>query len=187
MTLVARYPLLDLSGVIARSLVATTLFFAAPGAACSADTLTLSIGRPASGEDIARWDIDIGPDGAGLPNGNGTARGGEAIYVDKCAACHGIDGKLGRDKLAGEDKYRTVGNHWPYATTLFDYIRRAMPSPEPGSLSDDEVYALTAYVLYLNDIVAIDDDVTRDTLPDIDMPARKHFVPDNRRGGPEVR
>jgi cytochrome c len=107
----------------------------------------LSIGRAASATDIARWDIDVGPDGAGLPAGSGTAWQGEAIYAGKCAGCHGPDGRQGRDKLAdspGETQYKTVGNYWPYATTLFDYIRRAMPPATPGSLTGTEVYALTA-------------------------------------------
>ena len=95
---------------------------------------SLAIGRTAAERDIARWDIDIGPDGAGLPEGAGNAADGEPVYLLKCASCHGADGRLGRDKLVGNGKYRTVGNHWPYATTLFDYIRRAMPAPEPTSI-----------------------------------------------------
>jgi len=150
----------------------------------------LSIGRPASAADIARWDIDIGPDGAGLPTGSGTAQQGEPVYAEKCASCHGPDGKRGRNKLAGspgEKGKRTVGNYWPYATTLFDYIRRAMPPSAPGSLHDTEVYALTAYILHLNSIIAADMQINADSLANIDMPARDRFIPDDRRGGAEVR
>ena len=151
---------------------------------------TSSIGRAASAADIARWDIDVGPQGAGLPAGGATARQGEPIYVEKCAGCHGADGQKGRDKLAGPlegAQNRTVGNYWPYATTLFDYIRRAMPPAEPGSLTDAEVYALTAYILHLNTIIPADQQMNAESLPEVSMPALDRFVPDDRRGGPEVR
>ena len=150
----------------------------------------LAIGRAASAADIARWDIDVGPDGAGLPAGGATARQGESVYAAKCAGCHGGDGQKGRDKLAGpltDGRHKTVGNSWPYATTLFDYIRRAMPLAEPGSLTDAEVYGVTAYVLYLNTLIPADQQMNAESLPEVDMPARGRFVPDNRRGGPEVR
>lgn len=151
---------------------------------------TLAIGRPATAADITPWDTDIAPDGTGLPAGGATALQGEPIYAAKCAACHGTDGQKGRDKLAGpltDSKYNTVGNYWPYATTLFDYIRRAMPLAEPGSLTDAEVYALTAYVLYLNTLIPADQQMNAESLPAVVMPARARFVPDDRRGGPEVR
>lgn len=150
----------------------------------------LSIGRPASAADIARWDLDIGPDGEGLPDGGGTALDGGPVFTAQCAGCHGEDGKRGRDRLAGpaDDRRRpNVGNRWPYATTLFDYIRRAMPPAAPGSLTDDEVYALTARILYLNGLIRADREINAATLPAIVMPARARFVPDNRRGGPEIR
>ncbi len=150
----------------------------------------LSIGRPASAADIARWDIDIGPDGTGLPDGGGTALDGAPIFAALCADCHGPDGRRGRDRLAGprDDQQRpNVGNRWPYTTTLFDYIRRAMPPATPGSLSDTEVYALTAHILNLNALIPADRELNAETLPMIVMPARARFVPDNRRGGPEVR
>jgi len=149
-----------------------------------------SIGRAASAADIARWDIDIGPDGAGLPAGGATARQGEPVYTEKCAGCHGVDGRKGLDKLAGpltDTRRKTVGNYWPYATTLFDYIRRAMPLAAPGSLTDTEVYGLTAYVLYLNTLVPVDQPMNAESLPEVAMPARDRFVSDDRRGGPEVR
>lgn len=150
----------------------------------------LSIGRTASSADIARWDIDVGPDGAGLPVGSGTPRQGESVFAEKCASCHGADGQRGRNKLAGpsnDTEKRTVGNYWPYATTLFDYIRRAMPPSTPGSLTNAEVYALTAHILYLNSIIDVDTRINADTLPKVNMPARARFVPDNRRGGAEIR
>jgi len=161
-----------------------------PGVSYAETPDRLSIGRIASAADIARWDIDVGPDGAGLPPGNGTAQQGEPIYAEKCVTCHGPDGRQGRDKLAGspgETREKTVGNYWPYATTLFDYIRRAMPPTKPGNLADTEVYALTAYILHLNSIVTVDQVIDAESLPKIDMPARNHFAPDDRRGGTEVR
>lgn len=151
---------------------------------------TLSIGRAATPADIARWDIDIGPDGAGLPPGNGDARRGASVYAERCAGCHGTNGRKGRDKLAGppgDRTTKTVGSFWPYATTLFDYIRRAMPPAAPGSLSDADVYALTAYILTLNAIITPDHEMNAESLPKVSMPARGRFVPDNRRGGAEVR
>ena len=150
----------------------------------------LSIGRDASAADIARQDIDIGPDGAGLPAGGGTARQGEPIYLEKCAGCHGPDGRRGRDKLAGaqdEKRDKTIGNYWPYATTVFDYIRRAMPPAAPGSLTDIEVYSLSAYLLHMNSIIANDAEMNAETLPRVAMPARDLFIPDDRQGGAEVR
>jgi cytochrome c len=160
----------------------------------------LEIGRSATADEILRWDIDVSPTGAGLPPGGATAREGEPTYRAKCAACHGETGREGpNDRLAGRERGdefsfgddlttpRTVGNYWPYATTLFDYTRRAMPAGAPGSLTDDEVYAVTAYVLYLNELVAFDETINAQSLPRVTMPARDRFVPDDRRGGAEVR
>ena len=148
---------------------------------------TLGIGRVADDADVARWDIDVGPDGVGLPAGGGTATQGEPIYLAKCASCHGDDGQTGMDKLAGAERRKTIGSFWPYATTIFDYVRRAMPTTAPGSLTDDEVYALTAYLLYLNDLVPADRVIDAQSLPLVAMPARDRYVADDRRGGPEVR
>jgi mono/diheme cytochrome c family protein len=159
---------------------------------------TFGIGRPASPEEIAALDIDIGPDGAGLPPGSATSADGAPIYAAKCASCHGATGQEGpNDRLVGRapgDAFpfgrdptvpKTIGSYWPYATTVFDYIRRAMPPTAPGSLSDHDVYALTAYLLTLNELIPADAIVDRASLPKVRMPARDHFIPDPR-GGPKV-
>ncbi len=145
-----------------------------------------ALGAPASPEEIARYDISIPPSGAGLPRGSGTARGGAKVYEQKCMACHGAKG-AGKpaDALAGRQgtlgsrtPQRTVGSYWPYATTLFDYVRRAMPITAPLSLSDDEVYAVSAYVLYLNGIIGEDAAMNAQSLPQVKMPNRDGFVSD---------
>jgi cytochrome c len=144
------------------------------------------LGRPATADEIARWDISIGPDGRGLPPGSGTARDGAAVYAQHCAACHGADatGKP-NDALVGgqgtlvapQTALKTVGSYWPYATTLFDYVRRAMPLPAPHSLSDTEVYAVVAYLLQRNGVIGETDVVDARSLPTIKMPNRDSFVP----------
>lgn len=143
---------------------------------------------------IAVWDIDVKPDGEGLPAGRGTVAEGELVYRTRCAACHGATGTEGpNDRLVSTvpwDRWprrRAIGNYWPYATTLFDYIRKAMPQALPGTLTHDETYAVIAYLLYLNEIV--DEAAVMDarTLPAVSMPARDRFVPDDRVGGPTVR
>lgn len=166
------------------------------------DDSTFGFGRHATPEEIAAWDIDVMPDGTGLPAGQGTVPEGELIYAAQCAACHGTTGVEGpNDRLVGREpregfpfgrdptfsSMRTIGNYWPYATTLYDYLYRAMPFDRPGSLEHDEVYALVAFLLYKNEI--IDEDVVMDssTLPAVVMPARDRFVRDNRRGGAEIR
>lgn len=152
-------------------------------------------GGAATPDEIMALDIDVMPDGTGLPEGRGSVSEGKAVYDLKCAVCHGATGVEGpNDRLVGrlpEDaftfgddlsarRYKAIGSYWPYSTTLFDYIRRAMPQTAPGSLTDNEVYALTAYLLYLNDIVDEDAIMNRETLPAIKMPARDRFVPDDR-------
>ena len=142
------------------------------------------LGRPAPAELIAAWDTDVMPDGTGLPPGRGSAQAGEALYRTHCLTCHG-EGGLGDsgDQLAGakmgltdEWPEKTIGNFWPYATTLFDFIRRSKPMQTPGSLSNDEVYALTAYLLNLNGIVGPDAVMDATTLPKVVMPNRNGFV-----------
>jgi cytochrome c len=160
---------------------------------------TLGIGRAAGTVEIAQWNLDVMPDGTGLPPGGGTAADGAPIYASQCANCHGDTGQKGRDWLAGrqpEDAFpfgqqprerKTIGSYWPYATTLFDYIRRAMPQNAPGSLGDDQLYALTAHLLNLNGIIEVNTEMNAQSLPRVRMPARDRFVPDDRRGGEEVR
>ena len=164
-----------------RLAVGAALFVAVPALAQAPQ-----FGQPIAPADIALWDISIGPDGAGLPSGRGTATQGEAVYVAKCQACHGEKG-VGRpnDALVGgigslaPDKppVRTVGSYWPYATTLFDYIRRAMPFQEPKSLTSDEVYAVSAYILNLNGIVGTSDVLDAQSLPKVRMPNQNGFIP----------
>ena len=157
---------------------------------------TFGIGRPATQAEIAAWDIDVGPDGVGLPPGQGTAAEGAATHATKCAACHGKTGKEGpNDVLVGGEPRdvfpsgretqvpRTIGNYWPYPTTVFDYIRRALPPAAPGSLSGDEVYGLVAFLLAANEIVAADAVMDAKALPKVVMPARDKFVPDSRNNG----
>jgi len=142
-------------------------------------------GQPVAPGDIAAWDISIGPDGAGLPAGRGTAALGETVYVAKCQACHGEKGAGkpndplvgGMGSLTGDKPaLKTVGSYWPYATTLFDYVRRAMPFDHPKSLSDDEVYAVSAYILNLNGLIGTNDVLDAQSLPKIRMPNRDGFV-----------
>ena len=141
-------------------------------------------GRPPTPQEIAGWDIDISPDGAGLPPGRGDVRQGEAIFAAKCASCHGPHGEgKPMDRLVGglgtlRDKKpeKTVGSYWPYATTLFDYVRRAMPLNAPQSLTADEVYAVSAYVLSLNGIVPQDTTLDAANLANVKMPNRDGFV-----------
>lgn len=145
----------------------------------------LGFGRLASESEIALLDIDVGPDGAGLPPGAGTAAKGGEIYLAKCAQCHGINGEGGlNDRLVqdvpGERGGRSIGSYWPYATTLFDYVRRAMPYTTPGSLSNEEVYHLTAWLLFKNGVVPEDAVIDATTLHQIVMPARDLFVSDDR-------
>ena len=158
-------------------------------------------GRAATEAEIAAWDIDVRPDGAGLPAGEGTAASGGPIYARECASCHGAAGEGGvADPLVGyepettppfgpryeawrgqgDDVRFTVGNYWPYATTLYDYILRAMPSDAPGTLQPDEVYGLVAWILAENGIIARDAVMDAATLPAVEMPARDIFVPQER-------
>ena len=144
-----------------------------------------NLGRIAAPEEVASWDISIGPDGAGLPPGSGTPKQGEAVYTAKCLACHGEKGAGkpndalvgGRGTLAGDQPpVKTVGSFWPYATTLFDYVRRAMPLNESKSLTNDEVYAVVAYLLQLNGIIGEGETINAYTLPKVPMPNREGFM-----------
>src|SRR5450755_1358810 len=148
-----------------------------------------NLGKPISPEDLAAWGISIGPDGAGLPPGSGTAKQGEEIFMAKCQGCHGAKGagqpndRLvgGQGSLPGEKPaVKTVGSYWPYATTVFDYVRRAMPYNESKSLKPEETYAVVAYLLNLNGIIGDTDVIDAQTLPNVKMPNRDGFMPFHR-------
>lgn len=155
----------------------------------SAPVKAPAFGAPVSAAEIARWDISIPPSGEGLPAGSGTAKQGEAVYNAQCQACHGPKGAGkpadvlvgGIGTLATAKPVRTVGSYWPYATTLFDYTRRAMPTTKPLSLTNDEVYAVTAYVLYLNGIIGESAEMNAKTLPQVKMPNRDGFTDMSRK------
>jgi cytochrome c len=145
---------------------------------------TPRLGQPITEADIAPWAIDIAPDGRGLPGGGGNAVKGEEIYVEKCAVCHGFDG-VGQpaDALAGGQgslgtakAMKTIGSFWPYAPIIFDYTRRAMPLNDPQTLTNDEVYALTAYILKLNGLIGAKDVMNAKSLPRVKMPNREGFI-----------
>jgi cytochrome c len=146
------------------------------------------LGRPATPEEIKRYDVFIAPSGANLPPGSGTAEKGKAIYAAQCARCHGATGREGPEEplvggigsLTTAKPQKTVGSYWPYATTLWDYVNRAMPFDRPGMLPPDDVYSVTAYVLQLNGIVSASDVLDANSLPKIKMPNRDGFVPDAR-------
>tara|TARA_R110002110_G_scaffold34834_8_gene118171 strand:+ start:487 stop:1071 length:585 start_codon:yes stop_codon:yes gene_type:complete len=191
------------------------LFLAAlalPGiaSATAADTPSPALGTPLSQSEIDRWSITIFPDGRNLPAGSGNARDGAALYNSKCAACHGVSGKEGpASRLVGSDGFFSfkdplrilrirknplllvsVGGQWPYATTIFDYIRRAMPPAAPKSLSNNEAYALTAYVLYLNGFTDKETRIDARTLPRIVMPGRDRTIsmwPDEEADKPKTK
>ena len=191
--------------VAAPAAAAAVLHFACASARPAAPAMASSpppfgFGRAATADEIRAWHIDVHPDGTGLPPGRGTVAQGAAIYAEKCAVCHGEKGRDGPlDRLVGREPRTgfpfgrdpsldlTIGNYWPYATTLYDYTSRAMPWMQPGSLEPDEVYGLVAYLLFLNEIVPEDAVMDATTLPKVVMPARDRFVRDDRRGGRAVR
>lgn len=149
-------------------------------------------GRPATQQEIDSLNISISPDGKGLPTGNGVALRGRDIYKLKCSMCHGPTGtEVPSNTLVavfGDTvKVKAIGNYWPYATTIFDYIRRAMPYNAPGSLTNEEVYDLTAFLLWRNKIIDSTTIIDAKTLPAIVMPAKALYIDDDRRGGNEVR
>ena len=144
----------------------------------------LNLGRVVTAEEIKAWDISIPPSGAGLPPGSGSVKQGAAVYAAKCEACHGANGAGkpvdalvgGQGTLASGTPVRTVGSYWPHATTLFDYVRRAMPTNAPKSLTDSEVYAVSAYLLQLNGIILQDAVMNAQTLPQVKMPNKDGFI-----------
>lgn len=185
-------PLLALAGVCLLSAASVVAGGQAPA--------RYGLGRPATAEEIRARDIDVMPDGRGLPPGRGTVRDGGTVYAAKCASCHGPRGEGGTaDRLVGRNDgdsfahatnpklIRTVGSYWPYATTLFDYTARAMPFQRPGSLTPDETYGLVAYLLFMNGIIGEDAVMDAGSLPKVVMPARDKFVIDDRAGGTRVK
>ena len=165
----------------------------APAATSGAGTV-LKLGRVATDTEIAAWDIDVRPDGQGLPEGSGTVMQGEPIYAERCASCHGDFGEAigrwpvlagGHDTLTNDRPEKTVGSYWPYLSTVYDYVRRAMPFGDARSLSDDEIYALTAYVLYLNDVVTDEEfELSRENFTSIRLPNEDNFIDDDRAAEP---
>ncbi len=160
------------AGVVALALGAGAAFAGGPG-----------LGKPITQSDLKPWDINILPDGANLPPGSGTAADGAKGFAEKCSLCHGDGGKggiaarlVGGPPKASLDGGKTIANYWPYATTLFDFIRRAMPFTQPRSLTDQEVYALCAYLLAANKLIGDTDDMNAQTLPQVKMPNRDNFV-----------
>lgn len=163
----------------------------APQAAAPHVPERLGLGRPATAEEIALWDLDVEPSGEGLPPGRGTVEEGRALYAGQCASCHGLKGEgasapalVGRSPAAGfadDPKLpKTIGNWWPYATTLYDYTRRSMPQNAPGTLSPDQLYALVAFLLAENGAVPADFIADARSLPAVQMPTRVQFIPDDR-------
>ena len=156
----------------------------------------LGLGRVATPEEIAAWDIDVRPDGQGLPEGQGNALDGEEIFNEECASCHGVFGEGedrwpqlvgGFDTLTEDRPVKTVGSYWPYASTVFDYVHRAMPFGNAQSLSDDDVYAITAYILYMNDVIEDDEFVlSKATFTEIEMPNVGGFTEDARPDTPTI-
>jgi cytochrome c len=173
----------------ASSIAITVSLLSLTGAAAQG---TYGIGRAATPAEIAGWNIDVGRDGSGLPPGSGGVAHGRDVFAQQCAACHGEKGEGGvgdrlvggRGTLATSNPVRTVGSYWPYAPTLFDYIRRAMPQNAPGSLSNDDTYAVSAYILHLNGLVSDAATLDAKSLAEIKMPNRRMFVGDPR---PDVR
>jgi S-disulfanyl-L-cysteine oxidoreductase SoxD len=181
--------------IIAAALATTAVGHAAQGSPPQASPLRQptahppapkgpALGVPPSAEEIAAIDISVGPDGIGLPPGSGTSKQGAEVYAAKCIMCHGPEGANGvNDRLAGGNgtltsaaPIKTIGSYWPYATTVFDYVRRAMPYPAPHSLTDDEAYAVTAYLLHLNGIIGANDVMDAGSLPKVKMPNHGGFT-----------
>jgi mono/diheme cytochrome c family protein len=164
--------------------VVVMMLIAVVGYTGSAAQETPNLGRLATPAEVAGWDISIPPDGTGLPPGSGTPEQGAVVYIQKCQACHGEKGvgqpndRLvgGQGTLASASPVRTIGSYWPYATTVFDYVRRAMPYTQSQSLTNDEVYAVTAYLLHLNGIIGAQAVMNAQTLPQVQMTNRENFI-----------
>ncbi len=153
----------------------------------------LGLGSEARPEEVTAWDIDVRPDGQGLPEGGGTVEQGEMLFQERCTACHGEFGEGagrwpvlagGYDTLDSDNPVKTIGSYWPHLSTVYDYIRRAMPFGDAQSLTADETYALTAYLLYLNEIVAEDFELTKENFTSIELSNESGFIPDDRPDTP---
>lgn len=194
--------------VLALSALACSREQAAPAASTGAAFSSIpakhyGLGRAATAEEVAARNIDVGPDGEGLPAGSGSATAGAELFQKKCSMCHGPKGQgmppafpllISRDPKAEGFKFaadfklpKSIGNYWPHATTVFDYVRRAMPLLQPGSLTNDEVYSLTAFLLASNEVIPMTATLDSSSLMQVKMPYRDKFVTDNRRGGKEVK
>lgn len=173
---------------VSRVLAALGLLLFLVGVGVAEEPSLYGFGRPATDADIKAWNIDVNPTGEGLPPGRGTVQQGAGIYANKCAACHGATGIEGpKDRLVGgqgslatDHPIKTIGSYWPYATTLYDYIHRAMPLDAPQSLKPDEVYAVVAWLLHQNGIIPAEMVIDAQTLPAVKMPNRAGFVSDPR-------
>lgn len=178
-----------------RRATAAALLLALPAAAALADSEpggggVFHLGRAATPDEIAAWDIDVRPDGVGLPEGKGTVVEGEAIFAERCAACHGDFGEGvdrwpvlagGQDTLTADRPVKTIGSYWPYLSTVYDYVRRAMPFGDARSLTNDQVYAITAYLLYLNDMVTEENfELSKENFTSIRLPNEGNFFTDDR-------
>ena len=160
-------------------LLASTLYAQSP---------KYGVGRTPTPDEVRQWNISVSPDGKGLPAGRGTAAEGKEMFANRCSRCHGTKGEGkesvalagGHGTLKSPKPLRTIGSYWPYATTIFDYVSRAMPFDKPGTLGANQVYALTAHILWLNGLVQENDVIDARTLPKIKMPNRDGFVKDPR-------
>ena len=174
------------SAVISLAVVACSAALSGPR--LTAQSPAYGVGHPPTSTELKALAIEVLPDGRGLPEGSGTAEAGKLVYASRCAVCHGPTGREGpQDVLVGGQgtlktlkPLKTVGSYWPFATTLFDYVRRAMPFDHPGTLPNDQIYSAVAYVLYLNGLVGEHEPIDRTSLPKVKMPNRDGFVADPR-------
>ncbi len=172
---------------------AALAFLSGPAFSGSVLAEPLGLGRAATDAEVKAWDIDIRPDGAGLPQGSGDVLTGEEVYLEKCAICHGDFAEGvdrwpvlagGDDTLDSDDPVKTIGSYWPYLSTVWDYVHRAMPFGEAQSLTDDEVYAITAYLLYSNDLVDDEFELSHENFAEVRLPNEENFFMDDRADSP---
>jgi cytochrome c len=181
-----------MTGVRGAAVVAVLALCGCTAVEPTPDAERWNVGRPATAQEVAAWDVDVNGSGDGLPPGRGSAEAGRALYARRCAACHGPNGEGGaasrlvRSTDPTAPPRRTIASHWPYAPPLFDYIRRTMPPAEPWSLTADETYALVAFLLAENGILEPPTELDAASLRAVRMPAHARFVADDRRGGPVV-